>query len=183
MAQSSISPRVKFGLLGGAVIVGLIAIANMDTPKPQSVKPDPTDSGSVPAPDVAPSPQERHKTTETIKWMSSLPDGMREAKQSHKLLMVDVFTDWCEYCKLMDATTYRDSEVVEEAKKFVTVKVNVTNDHTLEMKYRITGFPTVLWLDSDGKMISSSPGYSPDPGDFVAMMHDAQSKYADQSGA
>ena len=212
MSKSSISPRVKFGLLGAAVIGGLIAIANMNSTEPAHPPGDPAEAATAPGqqdpPPAAPGQQDpastttdqqnqpsatskdRREASETIAWTTSLSDAMAEAKKSHKLIMVDVFADWCEYCKFMDGSvhsdqfpaTFKDSEVVAEAKKFVAVKANATNDHTLEIRYGIHGFPTVLWLDSGGELVSSSDGYA-FPGYFVALMKQAQSKYAEESGA
>ena len=46
----------------------------------------------------------------SLKW-KSFDEGMAEAKKSNKKLLVDVYTDWCGWCKKMDASTYGNAEV------------------------------------------------------------------------
>lgn len=54
---------------------------------------------------------------ETVNWISIEEAEARAAKDGKKIL-VDVYTDWCGWCKVMDKQTYTDPEVV-----------NLINDH------------------------------------------------------
>ena len=42
-----------------------------------------------------------------INWIS-FEQAMALAKQDGKPVLVDVYTDWCGWCKRLDATTYQD---------------------------------------------------------------------------
>lgn len=55
-----------------------------------------------PKPPVAP---------QEVNWVS-IEEAADLAAQDGKKIMVDLYTDWCGWCKRMDATTYRDPAVV-----------------------------------------------------------------------
>ena len=47
-----------------------------------------------------------------IKWLS-ITDAEKLMKKEPRKVIVDVYTDWCGWCKRLDATTYKDPAVVE----------------------------------------------------------------------
>ena len=56
-----------------------------------------------------------------IGWIDNdIEKAYKEAKAQNKLIMVDVYTDWCSWCKELDKTTYTDKKVYYYAKSFVT---------------------------------------------------------------
>ena len=59
-----------------------------------------------------------------IKWMS-WEEAMEANKKSPKKIFVDVYTDWCGWCKVMDKNTFSDSTVVAYMNtNFYNVKLN-----------------------------------------------------------
>lgn len=59
-----------------------------------------------------------------IKWMS-LDEALAKQKKVPKPIFVDVCTNWHGPCKLLEATTYRDAEVVDFiTKNYYAVKFN-----------------------------------------------------------
>lgn len=99
-------------------------------------------------------------------------DGMREAHQSGKPVLVDVYTQWCGWCKRMDRDVYSRADVrdyLEE--KFVTIKLDAEardpapyqgrsfTSRSLAGHFRVTGYPTTLFLRPDGRHLVSVPGY------------------------
>ncbi len=67
-----------------------------------------------------------------IKWMS-FNDAIKEnATNKRKKVFVDVFTDWCGWCKQMDKTTFQDPTIVEYMNKnFLAVKMNAEMKDTI----------------------------------------------------
>ncbi|CUT04904.1 DUF255 domain-containing protein, partial [Candidatus Kryptobacter tengchongensis] len=45
-----------------------------------------------------------------LKWYS-FSDGLKLAKSENKKVLIDVYTDWCEWCKKMDEEVYTNSTV------------------------------------------------------------------------
>lgn len=103
----------------------------------------------------------------------SFNDGMTEAKRSNKKILVDVYTDWCGWCKKMDAQTYKDDTVAKYlADRYVLVKLNAESEKKLSYlgkeyterqlagAFGITGYPSTLFLKADGEAITVYPGFA-----------------------
>jgi uncharacterized protein YyaL (SSP411 family) len=59
-----------------------------------------------------------------LKWLS-WNEGYELAKKKNKIMVVDVYTDWCGWCKVMDRETFANAEIIDAInKEFVPVKFN-----------------------------------------------------------
>lgn len=120
------------------------------TPKPQPTpQPVPTPKPQ-PTPQPAPTPKPVNKpiviTAEAFE---------REVIKSNQKVLVDVYTDWCGYCKILAPTI---DEIASENPNIKVVKVNVTKDKTnFREKKGINGYPTLL-LFQNGKEIRRTAG-------------------------
>jgi len=96
----------------------------------------------------------------------SFNDALTKAKSENKKVIVDVYTDWCGWCKKMDAEAYSNDEVkkiIED--NFVFVKLNAEGknkityngkqytEEELSYYFEVFSFPTTIFLESDGKLI------------------------------
>ena len=117
----------------------------------------------------------------SIKWMTW--EQMEAAqKSSKKKVVVDLYTDWCGWCKRMDATTFQDPAVIEAINRsFYAVKFNAEyrEDITFKEKnYKFIpqgsrgyhelaavialgklSYPTFVYLDESMNTIQALPGY------------------------
>ncbi len=106
-----------------------------------------------------------------LQWLS-FDKGLAEAQKSDKKILVDVYTDWCGWCKRMDRDVYANDKVAGYlTQQYVLVKVNAESSEELHYKgktysemdlaqaFKVTGYPTILFLDPDGNHITSLPGY------------------------
>lgn len=97
-----------------------------------------------------------------IKWEKDLATAMKKAKDKNLPIMIDVYTDWCTWCKELDKNTYSHKEVIDMAKKMVAVKLNPeTSKEGAEVaqKYGVQGFPTILFINADGLILENIGGY------------------------
>ncbi len=92
-------------------------------------------------------------------WIEDAGDGLARARQEGKPVLVDIWAVWCAPCKEMDLTTYRDPEVVSELERFVPLKIDADRAKNFIERYRIEAYPTVLFLDGEGKEISRLTGF------------------------
>lgn len=79
-------------------------------------------------------------------------------------IIIDFYADWCIPCKELDASTFSDSRVIIESKRFKNIKVDMTKSLTEESekirdKFKISGMPTVLIINSEGKEVNRITGF------------------------
>ena len=62
----------------------------------------------------------------------SLEEAFTRARAERKCVLVDVYTDWCSWCKKMDRETYTNTQVrAMLEKEFLVVKLNAESDAEL----------------------------------------------------
>jgi len=89
-------------------------------------------------------------------------EALAKAVQQNKLIFLDIYTTWCGPCKRLKATTFANSRV---GKYFNENFINVSLDGEtgdgllLANQYNITGYPTLLFINKDGKVVASADGY------------------------
>lgn len=103
------------------------------------------------------------ESKEKIAWGYDLDNAMKVAGEENKLIMVDVYADWCGWCTRLDKDTYSNSEIVELTKQFVNLKIDSDNNtkdfEVLNKKFEITGLPAILFLDKNGELVHRIGGY------------------------
>ncbi|NRA63499.1 MAG: thioredoxin family protein [Pseudobacteriovorax sp.] len=95
-----------------------------------------------------------------IDWLKSEPKAYKQAKETGKPILVDGWAEWCVVCKEMDATIFRDPNVVEELEKhWVILKLDLTviddKSEALVEKYKMPGLPTLVLVPSNGDLSSA----------------------------
>lgn len=104
-------------------------------------------------------------------WTDDFEEASRQAKAENRFLLLD-FTgsDWCGWCKLLDAEVFSKSEFKAYAKdnlvcvtvdfpRGFSVKKRVAEQNAkLAKQYGVTGYPTIHLLDPDGNKIART-GY------------------------
>ncbi|MGE5352060.1 MAG: thioredoxin family protein [Acidobacteriota bacterium] len=111
---------------------------------------------------------------EEVKW-TNFDKGLEASKKENKKVLIDVYTDWCGWCKKMDASTYKNSEVAKYiADNFIAVKLNAESaskvnfmgenytEQQLAQGFGVTGFPSTIFFDEKQQPITVVPGYLDD---------------------
>jgi thiol:disulfide interchange protein len=100
---------------------------------------------------------------EPVSWERDFDQALQKAKAGKKLVMVDIYTDWCGWCKRLDRDVYTNAQVEEKlAKSFVSVKLNPEKgaaNTQLARQFGTRGYPHIVFTDADGKKVSEIRGY------------------------
>lgn len=122
-----------------------------------------------------------------VKWMT-WEEAVEKNKTEKKKIFVDVYTDWCGWCKVMDKNTFTEAQVAKVLNEdFYPVKFNAeqTADvifNNITFKYisadggrgvhqlaaallnNQLSYPNFVFLDEEFKIIPVFPGYQSLPG-------------------
>lgn len=116
-----------------------------------------------------------------VKWMS-FEEAVKRSKTEKRKIFIDVYTDWCGWCKVMDKNTFSEAHVAQILnEKFYPVKFDAeqtedlvfngttfkfvpygnkgTHQFAMALLNNQMAYPTVVFLDEDFKMIQPLQGY------------------------
>ena len=104
----------------------------------------------------------------------TLAEAEKAAVKQKKAVMIDFYTDWCVWCKVLDRSTYKNGDVGAYADEhFISIKINAEKEgKDLAKKYEVRGYPTILFLSGDGKVLNTVVGYE-DTDAFMRSMNAA----------
>jgi len=90
----------------------------------------------------------------SIQWREWSKDSFEEARDSNRLVLLDLSAEWCHWCHVMDDTTYSDAEVIRTVnERFVPVRVDIDKRPDISERYARGGFPTTAFLSDQGEPI------------------------------
>lgn len=121
----------------------------------------------------------KEKVEPKIKWMD-FESAVAASQKNPKKLFIDVYTDWCGWCKKMDASTFMDDSVAAYINaNFYPVKFNAESKDTIRffdqvfvfvpdykshelaisLLNRQMGYPSYVFLDEKFASIKVQQGY------------------------
>jgi thiol:disulfide interchange protein len=114
-----------------------------------------------------------------IAWHRDVRRAIEVARAEGKLIVADVYTDWCGWCKKMDKTIYSDPAIVALSRQQVFVKVNAEDGgqgQNFAEQMRVKGYPTTIILDGNGRVLNIAEGYIASPQAFGALVQEARAQ-------
>lgn len=93
-----------------------------------------------------------------IDWQEPTPAVIAKAKADQKLILADFYADWCGYCQEQDETTYRDDRIILMTDQVVATKINEEQSRDLIAQFKVTGYPTMVFISTDGQEIDRTVG-------------------------
>src|SRR5262245_26390547 len=87
-----------------------------------------------------PAEQATANANPSIHWMT-LQEAEKQNKKHPKKILIDTYTDWCGWCKRLDATTWQDSRIVDYLNKnYYAVKFNAETKDSINFNGKIYKF-------------------------------------------
>jgi len=117
-----------------------------------------------------------------VKWYT-FEEAIKLNEKAPKKIFIDVYTDWCGWCKTMDKNTFSDPQIAEYLNKYYyPVKFNAESKSDITYKGTIfknkgTGtksphdlaatllngklsYPSVVYMDGESNLLTAVPGYT-----------------------
>ena len=106
-------------------------------------------------------------------YATHISQAIKKAKDENKIVVIDFFTDWCAACEELEKYTWSNRKVKEYLnEKAVFLKLNLTpktkEAEEILKKYNVIGFPTVVFIDGEGKELKRFFGFVK-PEKFIKM--------------
>lgn len=143
--------------------------------------------------------------TDKIEWMSITEAFNRNKNYPKKKIIIDFYTDWCGWCKRLDATTYAHPLIIKYINaNFWAVKFDAETKDTIKIDNNIfvnpnpsvkrsthqlaanllnnkMSYPTTVFLNESNNVIKSVAGYF-GPKDFeVVVKYFGSNEYLKQT--
>ena len=110
---------------------------------------------------------------EKINWLK-LEEAYELNQKEPRKIFVDVYTDWCGWCKKMDKETFANAEVADYVNKnYYAVKLDAEsqrefmmagekmNEATVARQLGVNSFPTIVLIHEDFQKFQPVPGFQP----------------------
>ncbi len=93
-------------------------------------------------------------------------EALRQANAEGKMIFLDAVTSWCGPCRIMGREVFPDPMLTEFFDRhFVSIKLDMEKAEGIDVsnKYKVWVYPTLLFVDSSGKLWHRVVGYQSAP--------------------
>ena len=119
--------------------------------------------------------------TETINWMT-IEEAEAANKKEPRKVIIDVYTDWCGWCKRMDKNTFQQEHIAKYVNaNYYAVKLNAEQREAINFRSKVfeyvpqgrrgynqlaavllngkMSYPSIVYMDENLNVIQPIPGY------------------------
>ncbi|GAA58260.1 thiol:disulfide interchange protein DsbD [Pseudoalteromonas sp. BSi20652] len=91
--------------------------------------------------------------------LAELKEAVAQANNEGRMVMVDLYADWCVACKEFEHYTFPDAKVQSEFSHYQLIQVDLTesDNKTIELmeEYTVFGLPSILFFNTQGQELST----------------------------
>lgn len=130
---------------------------------------------------------------ELFDW-KPMEEAQKLAAENNKKVLIYANAVWCTYCKKMENEVFTLKEVQDKTEEyFYPVWIDIESEDSLRFRdrelsqmefaraMRVTGTPTLIFLDSEGEIIAGQPGFIPEDLYVQILDYVGKDAYKDQS--
>jgi thioredoxin-related protein len=113
-------------------------------------------------------------------WHKSVASAQKIAKEKKQLILIDMFADWCGWCKRFELEVFPSLAFQQATEDIVLLRLNTEDGGEgtqYARKYGVTSLPTFVLVDSDLSVAGLIRGYSPAK-EFAKQLSDVRSQHA-----
>jgi len=131
------------------------------------------------------------QTADLVQWLT-FAEALEKSKTEPRKFFINIYTDWCSWCKHMEGTTYNDPSIAQYINdNYYAIKLDAEEEEAIEFKNKVYNyvkdgkrghhelavemmrgrwsFPTVVFLDEQKEVIQPVNGFK-DPSEFEAII-------------
>ena len=97
-------------------------------------------------------------------WLTSVEEAKSTAESSNRLILIDLYADWCHWCGQLEKDVFSTDEFQRYSKKFVLLRVDTEDGATgsgLQEHFSAYNLPTILIVDHRMVEFGRVEGYAP----------------------
>lgn len=110
-----------------------------------------------------------------VKWEESYAAALKRAQAEHKMVLMDLWAEWCGPCQFLKAKVFPTPEAQTALAKVVPLSVLVEykdgkpleEGTRLAKQFNLNAYPTLIILDANGKEIRRQVGAFPTGADLA----------------
>ena len=99
-------------------------------------------------------------------WLTSLDGALAKAEKNDSMILVDLYADWCGWCKVLEEKVFTTPAFRDFTKDFVLLRVDVEDGaegSALQARFGAYSLPTTLIMNKDQVKIGTVAGFAPTP--------------------
>lgn len=110
--------------------------------------------------------------TPKIDWKTNYHEGLAQAEEQKKPVLIDFYASWCGPCTAMEKQVFTDPAVIKAMQDFVNIKIDIDADEKTAFAYGVQSIPRTVVLNIHGEVVGDRVGFMESEA-YIAFLKDA----------